>query len=134
MNTPGQPGPGSIGIMPTSVDDRLPGWIGSVFRRVGEAPTTAAQCTAAGTDELQRARRHLRHRPTAESVCEIPRPLRPESSGGFRAINSILRRSLMGRQREYAVFGCSRSAEILSRPKLATCERLLSLSLTFTSA
>jgi arginyl-tRNA--protein-N-Asp/Glu arginylyltransferase len=42
--------------------------------------------------------------------------------------------SVQGRQREYAVFGCSRSAEILSRPKLATCERLLSLSLAFSAA
>lgn len=39
-----------------------------------------------------------------------------------------------GRQREYAVFGCSRSAEVLARSKLATCERLLSLSLNFSAA
>ena len=37
------------------------------------------------------------------------------------------------RQLEYTVFGCSFSAEILSRLKLATCERLLSLSLTFSA-
>lgn len=38
------------------------------------------------------------------------------------------------RQRQYAVFGCIRSAEVLSLSKLATCERLLSLSLTFSAA
>jgi hypothetical protein len=40
----------------------------------------------------------------------------------------------MGRQREYAVFACCRSADILSRSKLTTCERLLSLSLAFSAA
>jgi len=42
--------------------------------------------------------------------------------------------SLKGRQRECLVFGSSRSAEILSRSKLVTCERLLLLSLTFSPA
>jgi hypothetical protein len=43
-------------------------------------------------------------------------------------------RAARGRQCEHAAFGCSRSAGILTRSMLATCERLLSLSLTLSSA
>ena len=39
----------------------------------------------------------------------------------------------LGRQCEYAAFGCSRSAGILSRSMLTTCKRLLSPSLTFSA-
>ncbi len=55
-------------------------------------------------------------------------------SARFRATNSRLAKTATGRQCEYAPFVCSRSAGIFSRSMLATCERPLSLSLTFSSA
>jgi hypothetical protein len=39
-----------------------------------------------------------------------------------------------GRQREYAAFGCRRSAGTLSRSMLVTCERLLSPTLICSKA
>ena len=40
----------------------------------------------------------------------------------------------MGRERQFVAFGCSRSAGILCRATVATRERPLSLSLTFSAA
>ena len=43
-------------------------------------------------------------------------------AGSFAATRSGQRMSLQGRQREYAAFGCSRSAGTLPRSVIATCE------------
>ncbi len=43
-------------------------------------------------------------------------------------------RSASGRERQFVAFGCSRSAGILCRAMVATRERPLSLSLTFSAA
>jgi len=48
------------------------------------------------------------------------------ANGGCRASNLSRRMADMGRQRQFATFGCSRSPAILSRSAVATCERLLS--------
>jgi len=42
--------------------------------------------------------------------------------------------SAQGRERQFVAFGCSRSAGILCRAMVATRERPLSLSLTFSAA
>lgn len=41
--------------------------------------------------------------------------VRISGDGGFAAINRVKRMSLMGRQREFATFVCSRSAAIVTR-------------------
>jgi hypothetical protein len=41
---------------------------------------------------------------------------------GYLAASPGMSVSLMGRQREYAAFGCSRSAGTLPRSVIATCE------------
>src|ERR1019366_2092999 len=48
------------------------------------------------------------------------------ANGGCRASNLSRRMADMGRQRQFATFGRSRSPAILSRSVVATCERLLS--------
>jgi hypothetical protein len=49
----------------------------------------------------------------------------------FEAASSGLSMSLMGWQRQYPAFGCSRSAGIWFVSVVATCERPLATSMTF---
>ena len=49
-------------------------------------------------------------------------PLRIRSGVSFAEANFVTSTSGVGRQREYAAFGCSRSAGTLPRPVIATCE------------
>jgi hypothetical protein len=60
--------------------------------------------------------------------------LESPASGGFRVTNYRQPMSLKGRQCEYAALGCSRSAAILYRSMLATCEQLLSPLQSFSAA